>query len=137
MVFNSFTELVGKVFFLFKPWLQLHFLIAFKYYSKSSIIEGKCYCFPFLQSRKLKKDDICKGCVDKKKYYTLVSKLSIQMMEVLDDESIVELRHASHQAIVVGGAILNQNCKCKMAARSERYRATRLLESSGRREDGY
>lgn len=65
------------------------------------------FAFTELYNRKLNKDEFCKRCVDEKKYYTLVLKWSVQLREVLDDESSVELRHASHQAIVVGGAILN------------------------------
>lgn len=65
------------------------------------------FAFSELYNRKLNKNEFCKRCVDEKKHYTLVLKLSVQLREVLDDESSVELRHASHQAIVVGGAILN------------------------------
>lgn len=65
------------------------------------------FAFTELYNRKLNKDEFSKRCVDEKKYYTLVLKLSVRLRKVLDDECRVELRHASHQAIVVGGAILN------------------------------
>lgn len=85
----------------------LNFLIALKYYSQNYLGLMLLFAFTELYNRKLNKYEFCKRCVDEKKYYSLVLKLSVQLREVLDEESSVELRHASHQAIVVGGAILN------------------------------